>query len=308
MILEEEADRLAVHQHGLVARRQLLQLGFSHGAIARRVRSRRFRLLRRGVYQVGPVRGKRASEMAALLAAGSSCLVGHTTALTLWDVLPARSHEPVHIIHPGTGRKPGRGIVLHRTQTLREDERAVIDHIPVTSLRRSIADSAKMLGSRELTKVIATVQRRGLLSRDELLDLRNRYVGRSGVKLLRSVLEGQVEPEFTRSEAERVCLELVRQAGLPRPSLNVMLGPYELDLFWAKQGVAVEVDGFAFHGSRGSFEADRRKDNDLRGRGVSVVRVTWRQLQQEPIAAAVAIGQALAVAIERRTRSLQAPG
>jgi very-short-patch-repair endonuclease len=56
----------------------------------------------------------------------------------------------------------------------------------------------------------------------------------------------------------------------------------EVDFFWPDRGLVVEVDGFAFHAHRSAFENDRRRDRILAGEGLTVIRVTWRQLQNEP--------------------------
>lgn len=56
----------------------------------------------------------------------------------------------------------------------------------------------------------------------------------------------------------------------------------------------VEVDGYAFHGDRAAFERDRRRDQLLTAHGLRVIRVTWRQLQSEPLAVIARIAQALA--------------
>ncbi len=79
--------------------------------------------------------------------------------------------------------------------------------------------------------------------------------------------------------------------------MNVRLGPYEVDFLWRDAGLVVEVDGFAFHSGRARFEGDRRRDADLAARGVTVIRVTWRQLVDQPEAVLVRIGQALAARI-----------
>jgi very-short-patch-repair endonuclease len=55
----------------------------------------------------------------------------------------------------------------------------------------------------------------------------------------------------------------------------------------------LEIDGYAFHGHRGAFEANRRRDQVLVAAGYRVIRVTWRQLCEEPLAVAVRIAQAL---------------
>ena len=48
---------------------------------------------------------------------------------------------------------------------------------------------------------------------------------------------------------------------------------------------------------RGAFEGDRRRDQVLVAAGYRVLRVTWRQLFEEPVAVAVRIGQALAALV-----------
>jgi very-short-patch-repair endonuclease len=102
---------------------------------------------------------------------------------------------------------------------------------------------------------------------------------------------------LTRSEAERRALDLIRAARLPEPEVNARVGPWELDLLWRKDRVVVEIDGYAFHSSRRSFERDRRKDRDLQAAGYRVLRFTWRELTEEPEAVVAAITRALA---ERR--------
>ena len=66
-----------------------------------------------------------------------------------------------------------------------------------------------------------------------------------------------------------------------------------MDCFWPEARLVVEVDGFAYHSSRDSFEGDRRRDADLEARGIRVVRVTWRQITRERTATAARIGGAL---------------
>ncbi len=57
---------------------------------------------------------------------------------------------------------------------------------------------------------------------------------------------------------------------------------YEVDLLWREQRLIVEVDGFAYHSSRAAFERDRARDAALQAAGYRVVRLTWRQIIDEP--------------------------
>lgn len=124
--------------------------------------------------------------------------------------------------------------------------------------------------------------------------------------MLRALIRNPSGAAFTRSEAERQCLDLLRAAGLRSPHTNVSVGPYELDLFWADESVAIEIDGRAHHSSRARFEGDRRKDAWLRARGIEVIRLTWRQITREGIATAVQVGQTLALARARRGAAVEA--
>ena len=69
---------------------------------------------------------------------------------------------------------------------------------------------------------------------------------------------------------------------------------YEVDLLWRDATLVVEIDGYAFHSSRRAFERDRERDAGLVAAGWSVIRITWRQIEREPIAVAATLAAALA--------------
>ena len=60
-----------------------------------------------------------------------------------------------------------------------------------------------------------------------------------------------------------------------------MLGD-EVDAFWPRERVIVELDGYAFHHHRAAFETDRRKDVARQVAGFRAIRVTDRRLEREP--------------------------
>lgn len=111
---------------------------------------------------------------------------------------------------------------------------------------------------------------------------------------MRALLEAPELLALTRSEAESRFLSLVRRGKLPRPEVNVRLKAFEVDFLWRRERVVVEIDGFAYHSSRGAFEQDRQRDAVLAASGLLVVRITWRQLSTEPEAVLVLLAQALA--------------
>jgi very-short-patch-repair endonuclease len=55
----------------------------------------------------------------------------------------------------------------------------------------------------------------------------------------------------------------------------------------------VEVDGWAAHGTRNAFDDDRARDRALVVAGWRVIRLTWRQLDEEPGTIAAPLGRLL---------------
>jgi very-short-patch-repair endonuclease len=62
-----------------------------------------------------------------------------------------------------------------------------------------------------------------------------------------------------------------------------------VDFVWRDQRLVVETDGWRSHGTRSSFEADRARDIELRLLGFDVVRLTYRQVTDEPAAVAAKV-------------------
>ncbi len=106
----------------------------------------------------------------------------------------------------------------------------------------------------------------------------------------------------TRSELERRFLALVSKADLPRPLVNRHVVAMEVDFTWERERLVVETDGYEYHRAR--FEADRAKDQRLAAQGYLVIRVTWRQIEREPIKTVALLAQALAT---RRAPQRHAP-
>ena len=89
-------------------------------------------------------------------------------------------------------------------------------------------------------------------------------------------------------------LRLLREARLPQPLTNVRVAGFEADFFWPDRKLIVEFDGYQFHGHRAAFERDRKRDAAHVLAGYRVIRVTWRQLTEEPLAVVATIARALA--------------
>jgi very-short-patch-repair endonuclease len=296
----DAVNALAARQHGVVTRAQLIRAGLSRDIIDNRVKARWLRPVHRGVYCVGPLAAPYMREMAAVLACGEEAVVSHRSASALWQLLPHAPDNHVHISLQ-TGRTIRRsGIRIHRVASLPRAQMTRVQSIPVTTPARTLLDLAAIATPRELEQAMARAERRELASANKLLSLLALYPRHRGTRHLTALLQRHERPRLTRSQAEELLLALIGKAELPAPDVNVRVGPYEVDLLWREAGLVVEVDGFAFHADWTSFEADRRRDAELAARGLTVIRVTWRQVVDEPEAMLTRIAQALAVSRARR--------
>ena len=77
-------------------------------------------------------------------------------------------------------------------------------------------------------------------------------------------------------------LALCRTACLPRPRVNRDVEGFEVDFHWPAERLVIETDDWSSHGSRESFERDRRRDAALVERGWRVVRITRARLARDP--------------------------
>ena len=80
------------------------------------------------------------------------------------------------------------------------------------------------------------------------------------------------------SHLERSFLRLLRSHDLlicPRPT---KVGPYEVDFLWRPNALIVEVDGYAYHSSRASFESDRPRDRGSNAAATVVLHFTYREV------------------------------
>ena len=298
--IEARMVALAGRQHGVVARRQLGELGLTSRMVARRVEVGALRHMHRGVYLLGaldgPLRPRLAPEMAAVLACGDGARVSHRSAGWLWGFWPGRPPRGPDVAVPWETRRARAGVTVHRTRSLASSDRTTVEGIPVTTPARTLRDLATVASPRVLNRAAARAERLGLVDAETIAALLAAHGARPGVATLRAALGDGRSLVLTRSEAEELLLALLRRFGLPTPETNVRIAGYEVDCFWPALGVAVEVDGFAHHGSRRSFDDDRRRDAELAAAGVQVIRVTWTHLTKEPERTMMRLGQVLALA------------
>jgi very-short-patch-repair endonuclease len=287
---------IAARQHGVVSRAQLIAAGIPAAVLDRRLRAGRLRALHRGVFSAGPVVSVHARALAAAFACGPSAVVSQCTAAALWRIVPPAQDGADVTVNVAGGMRRRAGIRVRRVARLVPDEVTILHGIPITTPARTLVDLADALPSHELERAVAEALALRLTTAARIQALVDRYPRQRPTSRLRTILHGQATRGVPRSKVEALFVALLRRSRIGLPEVNVIVCGFEVDFFWRGEGLVAEVDGYAVHAPRRRFEGDRRRDAELAAAGLRVMRVTWRQINDEPEAVAVRLALALAAA------------
>jgi predicted transcriptional regulator of viral defense system len=273
---------LAAKQHGVVARWQLIRLGLSTDAIDRLITASHLHVIHRGVYAVGHTRlTPRGRWTAAVLACGPDALLSHASAMALRDLI-LTSSPTIHVtVATRSGRARRRGIRLHRSTTLHPDDVDRIDGIPVTSLPRTLVDFAELAKPGQLQRILEQADARDILDVAAVDAALHRGRRRPGAtRPTAALIAYRPSERVLRFELERRFHAILRRAGLPLPATNTWVVCGEVDAYWEKYGLVVELDGRTYHERRAAFQRDRERDRALQLAGLRAVRFTWDDVNE----------------------------
>jgi hypothetical protein len=274
---------LAAGQHGVVSWRQLIDAGLGRGAIAHRSRSGWLHRLYRGVFAIGhPPLSREAWWMAAVLSCGEHAALSHTSGLAHWD-LRASSDPNIDItIATRNGLASRDRIRIHRSGTVTEVETTTHRAIPVTTVARTLLDSAAGLTPSALTRAVERSEILGLFDLAAVQSTMHLHPTHPGARRLTTILDLYRDDGPTRSELEAMFLALCDAHDLPRPLVNHTVAGEEVDFLWPQHRLVVETDGRRTHLTRHAFERDRARDAKLTIAGYRVVRFTYRHIRDDP--------------------------
>jgi very-short-patch-repair endonuclease len=278
-------------QNGAIRIGQLLAAGLTRSAIRSRVARGRLVYLFYGVYGVGdPELVPLMRPSGALLSIGESAVLSYRSAAAVWG-LAEPDPQVIDVTAIGSNPKPRPGVRIHRVKSLTDV--TTKSNLRITTPARTLIDFASQASTSELAHAFGEARANRVIN-DQKLNAALRRAPRNhpGAAVVRGMLREGGTHE--RSKAERLMRRLCKEAELPQPLTNVILNGHLVDFYWPDQRLIIEVDGYDTHGNRRAFENDRRRDQTHVAAGYVVVRITWRQLQHEPLALAARIAQALA--------------
>jgi very-short-patch-repair endonuclease len=280
--------------HHVISAAQLTALGYSKGTIRSFVASERLFRSYDGVYAIGRRELTREGDwLAAVLACAAGAVLSHRSAALLWRLLEHGDGE-THVLVPyGSSSKGPRGVHLHRSRTLTEADIIVADHIPVTSVVRTLHDLA--LNERSDVPVEGAV-----LAAHRRYDVDLEQLASSNARLRRAVAKYDPLAALTQSRLERKFLALCRRHGLPIPELQEPFASYYADFTWHAFRLIVETDGGA-HRTPEQQRRDAIRDRALKATGYEVARFTYAEVVYEPAKVAAELRAIFA----RRARELR---
>ena len=289
--------RLAARQHGLITREQAVSAGLSHRSVDRRLASGRLLAMHRGVYRVpGTPNSWQQRVLAACL--WSRGVASYRAAAALWK-LDGAERRVVEVTTAGRFRAPD--VVVHEV-LLADADVTTLGGIPVTKVPRTLLDYAAVATQKALETAISDALRRGVTSPQQLRRIIERTGGRGrrGTAALRSVLQsfGTSPPE---SVLELRLVRLLRRSGLPQPVIQHTIRDKgavvaRLDLAYPELHLAIEADGYRYHGGPAAWKRDVARRNSLTALGWQVIPLTWDDVSHRPQAVVERIKQGIELA------------
>ena len=176
---------------------------------------------------------------------------------------------------------------MHRSTCLVPADRVMVDGIPCTSVPATLLALAATAPRNVLESACNQAELEWVLDTRAIEELLGRRGAHPGSARLRAVLEmDHLGLDRTKSKLEKRFVRLAKETGLPAPTINEWISipgeEMQCDFVWHGHRVIVEVDAWETHRTRKAFYNDPRRDQLLLLAGWSVVRVTSRDLNDDP--------------------------
>lgn len=278
-------DEILRDQDGVITRRQAEDAGLTRAQIEHRLATRAWVRAGCSVYRSAahPESDRSRLRAHALRLGPDATLIGVGAAwwLRMTDEAPSRFRFAV----PGWRRVRGSDELGVLRRDLHEDECMLVDGIRTTTRAVTALDAVAELGHLAGADLMDRALLRGRVTVETLLAAHRAALGRWGSRTAGEVLA--LAAGGARFEAERRLHRALRAAGIEgwHADVTIMLPGYGealLDLAFRAERIVVEVDGWAYHREPDDFRRDRHRQNSLVLAGWTVIRVTWRDLVDDP--------------------------
>jgi hypothetical protein len=244
-------------------------------------------LVHHGIYVVDPAADPlRAAMFGHVLRAKERTWVSHQSAARLWGIATSVPLQP-HVVT--TANLRGGRARIHRIRSMPSDHVTALRGLPVTSPARTIVDLAGELSPAQLEATVIDSIRANVLTPRSLSTCADELSGRgrSGPTAVMRLLDAWDPGAPPESVLESQLLRLLKSAGLPAPATQVEAalpggGSARLDFAYPHQMVAIEADGYRWHGNAARWRSDLARRNELTRLGWRTLHFTWHDITSRP--------------------------
>jgi very-short-patch-repair endonuclease len=271
---------LAAGQEDLVATWQLRRAGWTARMVDDRARRGGWPRVHRGVYALTQAPLTRSQRRRAATLTTATSALSHASCGDLHGFRPFDGPFE-SITRPGAGGPRQHGSVLVFRAHLDPLDVVMVDGMRATTAERALIDLAPRLSRRAMERALREALRLRAATPQRLLETLARHRGRRGAaRLLELARRYRGLPYArTRSNAEARALEVLADAGLELPEVNVRIAGEEADLVWRDRRLIIEIDGPQFHRFP---DVDRNKQLAWRGAGFTVRRLGSQAVYDRP--------------------------
>ncbi|MEO6652202.1 MAG: type IV toxin-antitoxin system AbiEi family antitoxin domain-containing protein [Ilumatobacteraceae bacterium] len=282
---------VATGQFGTVTRAQLHAAGYSRSELRRQIQSGVLEQTGAHTFRSPLQPVDMMHDLGGLLVdCGPEAWASGPTAAALHGMDGYTLRPPFHVtVMRGRNVQRARHRI-HTTTFLPPIDRCIVDGVACTSAARTLIDLSRTATRHELTVALDSALRDGRTSEAALHRriARLRARGRFGIPKLLDVIEGIDAARGGHSWLERRYLDLLAEAGLPRPDTQAELARtgddrlVRVDCRFPGTPVVVELLGYRWHRDVIQMARDAERLNALLLEGLQPLQFTYRQVTTAP--------------------------
>jgi hypothetical protein len=278
--MDSHLQQLAARQRDVVAAWQLRQVGWNWNRLRHHAHSRGWRRIHSGVYLLSQAVPTQIQLWWAAALSSPDSTLSHGSGGACFGFYDFRKEFEV-VTRPGQGgRRRQGGLLVFRSKRL-EGEVTRRMGIPITTPERVLVDIVPGLTEEKAGRCFREAIRLKTTTAARVLACVRRHGDAPAVLARLATRYASLPYGRTRSNPEALALELLHDAGIEPPEVNVRIAGEEADLVWASRRVIVEIDGPQYHRIR---DEDARKERLWRQAGYTVRRAPSGLVYDAPVA------------------------
>lgn len=278
--MDVQLQRLAAAQADVLAAWQLVEAGWTRKAIWHWARQNAWQVVHPGVYALTHAPLTQLQRWMAAALTAPCTFLSDLSASSCWGFHVTRTAFET-VIRSGSGGPRRAGSVVIRRSTRLAEETTIRDGIPITTPARTLIDISARLPMHRVGRAFREACRLKVLTPRDLATGLIRHRGRRGTRVLWDLTERYASLPYrrARSNAEARGLEILHDAEVEPPKVNIRIAGEEADFTWLQRRLIIEIDGPQYHQHQ---DEDSRKAMLWARAGYTVRRISSDEIYANP--------------------------